>query len=411
MRLRDSLARLGACALLGLAGLAGTAHAAGTLAGTDINNAAKLTYSVGGVTQGEICSSPSGNSNSTCENTTFKVDNKINLKVTTQETSAVIAVPGGTGTMTFIVSNDGNSAQGFSFTTITNLASGSVGTMFGGTGSVTDNFDPSSCTIYNSTNLTAAITSVNSVNPDGSVTLKVVCAVPLARVNADIAAVALRATATAVGGAALSQSSTNLPGDVDVVFADVAGPNDGVRDAAHSARHAVRVNTAAVQVAKTFTTICDPAGGAPSTTPAYAPKSIPGAYVQYTVTITNAGSAPVSAFLTNLADALDTTNVKFDGELITGANVLGVPACAATTVSPNGGTATSSGNAFMVTWTGGARTSFPGGVKYLPATGNYTAPNISVNWTNVLPIENGYLQAAELAPGDKVTLTYNVIIN
>ena len=410
MRLRDSFTRLGACALLGLAGFAGTAHAVGTPAGTDINNAAKLTYSVGGVTQGEICSSPGGNSNSTCENTTFKVDNKINLKVTTQETSVVSAVPGGTGTMTFIVSNDGNSAQGFAFTTITNL-SGSVGTMCGGTGSVADTFDPSSCTIYNSTNTTVAITSVNSVAAGDSVTLKVVCAVPLTRVNADIAAVALRATATAVGGGALTQSSTNLPGVVDVVFADVQGPNDGARDAAHSARHAVRVNTAAVQVAKTFTTICDPAGGAPSVTPAYTPKSIPGAYVQYTVTITNAGTAPVSAILTTLADALDTTNVTFDGELITGANVLGVPACAATTVSPNGGTATSSGNAFKVTWTGGARTSFPSGVKYLPATGNYATPNISVNWANVLPIENGYLQAAELAPGDTITLTYNVIIN
>jgi len=408
MRFRDSLTRLGACVLLGFAALSGTAHAAGTLAGTDINNSALLDYSVGGVNQGQICSSPSGNSDSVnCANkrTTFKVDNKINLKVTTQETSAVSAVPGGTGTMTFIVSNDGNSAQGFAFTTITNLSSGSVNTMFGGTGSVTDNFDPSSCTIYNSTNLAVGITSVNSVNPDDSVTLKVVCAVPLSRLNADLAAVALRATATAVGGGALNQSPDNLPGVVDIVFADVAGPHDGTRDAAHSARHAVRVDTAAIRVTKTMTTICDPAGGAPSVTPAYTPKSIPGAYIQYTVTIANVGGA-ASAILTTLADALDTTNVTFDNKLITGANAVGgAPACAAT------GTVMSAGNSFRVNWTGGARTSFPAGVKYLLESGNYSSPNISVNWANVLPIEDGYAKAAELAPNDSVTLIYNVIIN
>ena len=408
MRFRDSLFRLGACALLGFAALSGTAHAAGTLAGTDINNSATLDYSVGGVTQGQICSSPSGNSDSlNCLNkrTTFKVDNKINLKVTTQETTAVPAVPGGTGTMTFIVSNDGNSPQGFAFATTTNLASGSVNSMFGGTGSITDNFDPSSCTIFNSTNLAVGITSVNSVDPDRSVTLKVVCAVPLGRLNADLAAVALRATATAVGGAALNQSADNLPGVIDIVFADVAGPNDGARDAAHSARHAVRVDTAAIRVTKSMATICDPAGGAPSPAPtAYTPKSIPGAYIQYTVTIANIGGA-ASAVLTTLADRLDTSNVTFDSRLITGANaVSGEPACSAT------GTVMSAGNSFRVTWTGGARTSFPGGVKYLLESGNYSAPDISVNWANVLPAEDTY-QAAELAPGDTVTLTYNVIIN
>lgn len=409
MRLRDLLTHLGACVLLGLAG---TAHAAGTLAGTDINNAATLTYSVGGVNQGSICSSPGGNSTSTCVNTTFKVDNKINLHVSTSDvTPGASAVPGSNSTLTFTVTNDGNDSQGFSFATISNL-SGSVGTMFGGTGTVTDNFDPTSCTIYNATNTTVAITSVSSLVPDASVTLKVVCAIPLGRSNNDVAAVALRATATAVGGAALTQSATNLATDVDIVFADVAGPNDGARDAAHSARSAFRVSTAAIQIAKSFVTICDPAGGDATGTPAYVPKSIPGAYVQYTVTISNAGTAPVAAILTTLADALDTTNVTFDAELITGANAAGgVPGCAATTAAlPNQGTATNAGSSFKVSWTGGARTSFPAGVKYLPATGYYSAPNISVAWNSVLPIEDGYTEAAQLKPGDSVTLTYNVII-
>lgn len=413
MTFRNPWPGLGAFVLLALSALGGTAHAAGTIAGTDINNAATLNYSVGGITQGTICSSPSGNSTSTCVNTTFKVDNKINLRVTTSDvTPGVSAVPGSDSTLTFTVTNDGNSPQGFSFATIQNL-SGSVGSVFnGGTGSVTDTFNPTSCTIYNATNTTAVITSVASVVPDGSVTLKVVCAIPLGRTNVDVAAVALTATAIdPLNGSALTQSTTNLSTAIDIVFADLAGTDDSARDATHSARSAFKISTSDIKVAKTFTTICDPAGGDASGTPAYVPKSIPGSYVQYTVTITNDSSATVAATLSSLADALDVARVTFDAELITGANAGAVPGCAATTAAlPNRGTATSSGNSFKVTWAGGARTSFPGGVKYLPAAGNYSSPNINVSWASVLPVEDSYTAAAQLKPGDSVTLTYNVII-
>ena len=414
MRLRDSLARLGACALLGLAAFGGTAHAAGTQAGLDIKNSATLDYSVGGVDQGKICSSPTGNSdfiNCANKNTAFKVDRKINLTVTTQELSSVKGVPGGTGTMTFILTNTGNDTQGFSLATETNL-SGSVDTMFGGTSTVADNFNPTSCTIYNDATPPSVITSVDNVAPDAPVYLKVACLIPLGQPNDDISAVALVATATAVGGGTLTKTPDNVPNDptvIDVVFADIAGPQDGARDGKHSARHAMQVNTAAILVTKAFATICDPAGGARSTVaPLYEPKSIPGAYVQYTVTIRNAGTAPVSAILTTLTDALDTNRVAFDSDLITGANVSGSPACAA--VGSGGSATNANGKGFLVKLLGGTRTAFPGGVRYLTTTDLYTAPNISVNWATVLPAELPAHQAAELHPGESVQLIYNVTI-
>jgi hypothetical protein len=417
MTLRDSLARLGACALLALGVLAGPAHAAGTAAGTDINNAAKLDYAVGGINQSQICSSPTGNSTSTCTNTTFKVDNKINLLVTTSDSApGVSAVPGSTTTLTFVVTNQGNNTQDFAFSTTSGLT-GTVGYMFNGgvATTVADTFDPTGCTIYNATNTTAAITSVSGLAADASVSLKVACAIPLGKVNTDVAAVTLIATAQGAGGAALTESTTNDPTVVDIVFADGTGTNEeNARDAKYSARSAFKISTAAITVTKNFVTLCDPAGGDATGTPAYVPKSIPGSYVQYTVTIASSNATSVTATLANLSDTLDTTKVTFDTDFINGANAPGnVPGCASTSAPlPNRGTATSTGNSVKVTWSGGSRTSFGGttGTKYLTAGATYSAPTLTVNWAGVLPAEDAYATAAQLKPGDTLTVVYNVFI-
>src|SRR4051794_696442 len=96
-RFRNPLARMGAVALVLLAGLAGAAHATGTTAGTPINNSATLNYSVGGTAQTQICSSLTGNSTATCSPTTFVVDTKVDVLVTTSDGSpGVSTVPGST---------------------------------------------------------------------------------------------------------------------------------------------------------------------------------------------------------------------------------------------------------------------------------------------------------------------------
>ena len=53
------VALLFGAAMLGL--VSQSALAAGTASGTVVTNLAKLSYTVGGVAQGDICSSPTGN--------------------------------------------------------------------------------------------------------------------------------------------------------------------------------------------------------------------------------------------------------------------------------------------------------------------------------------------------------------
>src|SRR5262245_14493088 len=89
------LARSGATAAFALAALAGggAVHAAGTLAGTPINNLATLNYSVGGVTQNAIGSTEGGNTAGAGTPTSFVVDNKVNLSVGTTDGGPQSAIP------------------------------------------------------------------------------------------------------------------------------------------------------------------------------------------------------------------------------------------------------------------------------------------------------------------------------
>lgn len=415
-----SLAKAGAALLL-LAGFIGSVQAAGTAAGTDINNSATLAYSVGGTPQSNICSSPSGNNTSTCTNTTFKVDNKINVLVTTSDNAAVSAVPGGIHTLTFVVSNTGNSPQDFVLSSKVDLTTGSTVTLGSPGTTYTDSFDVSSCTPYDTSNAVIPGSRIVNLLPDQTYTVKLSCTIPTTKTagaaltNSDIAVVYLKAVAYIAGnGAIATESTTNVANQVDTVFADGAGSDDLARGGDYTARDAFKIQTATLLVTKTFITLCDPAGGAAlAGPPSYDPKSIPGAYIRYTVHVANSASAPVSAFLTNLTDALDTTKVTFDTEYITGANSGANPGCSATTATSNPGTATSTGNSLLVTLAGGpARTSFTGGSKYLTSS-VYAGGTVTIPWATVLPASDGTgysSTAGELLPGQTVSVTFNVII-
>ncbi len=87
-------------ALIALSSVGGlqSALAAGTDAGTTITNRATVNYSVGGVAQTPIESSPTGNSirASTGANTAFVVDRKILHTVAESRAMPTIATPGAT---------------------------------------------------------------------------------------------------------------------------------------------------------------------------------------------------------------------------------------------------------------------------------------------------------------------------
>ncbi|HSV47412.1 MAG TPA: hypothetical protein VLJ58_16600, partial [Ramlibacter sp.] len=334
---RNLISRGGAATALVLAALLGgqAAHAAGTAAGTSITNKASLTYTVGGVGQTSIGSSPTG-STGTGTVTVFLVDNKIDLAVAAVGSAALYAVPGQTNaTVSFTVTNLGNNTQDYQ---LTPSSASLTGSLFGGT----DNFDPTTCTVLTVNG--ASATYVNDLAPDAVATVVVQCAIPITQVNGDYGLVALTAmayadTANGTFTTPLTEAANTMAG-VENVFADAAGSEstDIARDAEHSARHAYQVRSSTLTVMKTVTTVCDPYNANVS------PKNIPGAFVQYSISIANSGSA--SAVLTTISDAL-VSSVTIDADFIQSS---ATPANCA--VVGSGGAATSAnGSGFRATVT------------------------------------------------------------
>ena len=271
---------------------ASSSWAAGTASNTDINNTATLSYSVGsggGTAQTVIESSESGNSTPGVGGgsaTTFKVDKKIDLLVTTG--SGVNVVPGTSAqAITFTLTNEGNSTEDFSFSVPTQVAGNA--------------FDTINCATPANVTLAA----------DAEAIITVECDIPAsggAVLNAATSTVDLKATVVgAATAAAASAGNADVASSVETVLADNTGTvTDGAdRNASHSAVNTYTVHTADLTVKKTSKvvsmTINTGTAAAPTTTTitaATGAKRIPGAIVEYTITVTNAagaGAAPASA--------------------------------------------------------------------------------------------------------------------
>lgn len=413
--------RVGAAIAL-LAGLAGNALAApvGTPSQTTIKNTAKLDYSVNGTPQNPICSKPGGNSvpltggatvcNDPSYETQIKVDTKINILITTTDTAAVPTTPGAAGVMTFTVTNNGNATQDIALTTVTNVATSQ--TVFTAPNVATDSFNPTSCTLFQADGTTpVAGSKLTNVASGDSVTVKVSCTIDATNgaapfTTTDAALVALK-------GQALNPGSNTTLADVlrvdaatpGVVLADAAGSDDIARDGFSSARSALKAAPAALTVTKVSAILCDPSNGST------APKAIPGAYIRYTVTITNGTAAGTStARMTTVGDNLD-PNVSFDSDFIVGTGA----AAACTPVSATG-TATSALGSVQVNYssTANTRAGFP---KYVTtataitgAVGSQVLGIPQATWNTLLPVEAGYANVGEVKPGDTLTVVYNVVI-
>ncbi len=244
-----------------------SAWALGTAAGTDIDNTAEITYSVGGTPQTEIESSEAGNSTPGDGNgtaTTFVVDKKVDILVTTG--TDVPAVPGETGKpITFTVLNEGNSTESF------DLVPSQVATG--------DDFDSTGCTV-------TSPASPVSLAADASATVTVECDIPAAGGAVANGADSFVDLEASINGVTESAGADTAAG-VEVVFADDTGtPTDGAnRNGSHSATSTYVINTADITVAKTSAIISDPSNGTTN------PKRIPGATVQYSITVSNATGA------------------------------------------------------------------------------------------------------------------------
>lgn len=324
------LMKLGMTALVLL--FAQQATAAGTTAGTDVDNLATVDYFVNGNDQEDIESAPgAGNSVPGVGNgtvTTFVVDNRVDFTLTQVGAAHTTVTPGDTDAFVeFLLTNNGNSAQDFRMV-VTQLGSGD--------GAVNTLVD----TDVDLNNLRIRVGNAggipvlgdleygDEIAEDASVTVYVFgdADVVLGLVDLDVANLELSATVAAAGLAATlggdlvdDVGNADDPAAIDIVFADGGALGDGIE----TDRDGFLVSSAGLNVTKVATVIDDPFNGTTN------PKAIPGATVEYVITIANSGA--VNADNVSVTDSID-ADVVFIADFYTGQDLLVVND--GTTVTP-----------------------------------------------------------------------------
>lgn len=387
------------------------ANAAGTAAGTTISNQATVNYSVGGVAQSAIGSSPTGNTSGAGLATTFVVDDKLLLTVTKQDAAIVSVTPGQpTAVLVFQVTNAGNATQGVTFTDVQEV----TGTADPFGSATTDDFNATGPSIhvsasnsatYNSTNDTAS--SIPQLAAGGTAYVFVVAAIPNTQVDGDMAVNALVAQVAAAGGSATygtppganitadDSTAAWTPGTVQNIFADTtAGTDDAALDGKASARDAWLVSSAKLTITKSSAVVTDPVycttpGNAASCTfpSGQTVHSIPGAVMKYTVTVVNSAAATANASSVGVTDSLASqipTNLAWDTGTLT-----------VTTPGVNSGTAFTCADSGATPTTQAAT-----GAGYTAVTCDY-----NINAATTVTVSG-----VTLKPGDTATITYEVTI-
>lgn len=270
------------------------ALAAGTDAGVTIANQAQVDYDVGGIGQTFILSDPGGNTvpgaGSGAATTDFVVDNRVDFTlVETGDLFHTSVLPGEQNAFVqFLLTNTGNSTQDFRLVA-SNLAAGAVD-------GLTDTVDMNNLEIYvdadgsGSPDLINDLDFVDELIEGASVNIYVVGDADVLFVAGDIANVDLDAIVADAGGApglggdtAQDNAIANGLLTVEVVFGDdgTGAPGDGVE----TAEDGFSVVVAALEITKAATLISDPFNLAIN------PKAIPGAVIEYVITVDNTGGA------------------------------------------------------------------------------------------------------------------------
>lgn len=307
-----------ACVALGSIALSQQSLAAGTPAGTSIQNTATINYEVGGVPQTAI------NSNIA----SFVVDNKVDLIVTRLDSAAVAVSPAGTNYVTtFFVTNIGNKSQGYVFngslsgTGDANTASGTTNPFGAPNDTLTmlntrtfvsavdctitpgDPLPSSSTPTFNAVNDTAVV--VDTLAADDCAYVFVVAdadTVANGFDDGDTAVVRLTAQAR-VAGSNAATTMTRHNDDADVAGTEQNIFADAGTDATEAADSVYVVSSATLAVLKSSAVIFDPVNTAPNY------KAIPGAVVEYSIELTNTGSEDATGLA--ITDTLPTTGITF----------------------------------------------------------------------------------------------------
>ena len=266
------------------------AMAAGTTQGASVLNNVTVDFQVGGVGQTQTGASD-----------TFVVDRKVLFTLAEKAPTGTTAVfPNQTGRVTtFLLTNSSNDTLDFTVTPA-NIVGGTAA--HGGTdafnvnnllicldGPVVDG----ACDVAPTASL-----SINDLIADGTATILVVGDIPAGATNGQVANISATATALNSNGSAITAATdltTNGKMSVETVFADVAKSGNGgtsaARDGIDVATDDYTVAAAALTVFKSSRIVFDNINGPGTNADPTNPKSVPGATVEYCISVANAAGA------------------------------------------------------------------------------------------------------------------------
>ena len=272
------------------------AFAVGTPAGTEVTNTATATFEVGSVAQTAVSSDP----------TSFFVDQRVQLEIVRVGT-ATVATPGQTNAVVeFTITNLGNAPQDVDLSAI-NLTGGEI--VFGGDADTVNvenpprvSWDDDDDGLFDPAE-PDFVDELPATSGSNSVRVFVVANVPVSGLqNGDFANVELTATAHDAGASgSLGAVTTDDAGDADdaatvqVVFASAGGTEVQT--------HSYAISAADVTVTKTSAVLDDFFSASND-------KAIPGAVVEYTITVTNNGAQDATSV--GVIDPIDLGLVTLD---------------------------------------------------------------------------------------------------
>lgn len=270
----------------------------GTNAGVTVTNTATVNYKVGTVAQ-----------TATGDSVDFVVDRRINLAVASNGNTTV--APNSTGqVLAYTVTNSTNDVMDFGL-------SAAVGS--------SPDFSATSLQVFVEDGTTVGYqpledtaTYIDELAEDGTKIVYVVGSIPANATDTQTGPVVLTATAKA-GGTASTEGAASVAdtdGDdaalVENVFADGTGATDSARDGKQSASGSYVVASATISVTKTSLVVSDPFN---STTN---PKAIPGAVIEYCISVANGGGTAASDV--KVDDAIPTNTTYVLGSIKVGTN-------------------------------------------------------------------------------------------
>lgn len=293
----------------------------------DITNTANLTYTSGTDPRSAV-SLP----------VTFKVDRKVTFNLSGTNTDRTVE-PGQTASSSYTLTNSSNAPIGYTLSqpTATNVTyiiddDGTAGISAGDT-RVTSLVNPTTSTPI-------ALTTADGATPSATVYVEIetaAAAIDGSTTDYTLAATAVEPTVDNIGttGTAIIPTPATAvwtPGIVQTVVDNSASSanNQGIL---RTEAGTYTVGAAIIALVKSVQVLSDPItnpGGA-ATTPGDFPRAIPGAVVEYTLTVNNTGSAAATVALTDLLSVNFTKSATIASVLVNGSSPGTTPTLVAAT--------------------------------------------------------------------------------